>query len=609
MEMKLESLHELLKFQSDKTEPIDDLERMRKEIIECLAGLTDAEILDKSKYPLPVKAYSLALKHGGAFDAKLIANRVRIIADVIEFNNDVILITGKSRIELLGDQYDIYVIDSKGNRFELAYQEASFNDYHGIDGTVFFKGCYFTVALPVKNGIDYGFVLKSKDSGVEKAVEMHASNFSNISTAKRNIFVYDNHIIKYRDKKIKIEKRTALKEYSEKKKFELMLKKARRNDLFAIRKKAEELKSGKPIWLIYDRTEKGDDNGEALFRFLMNCDEAKDINIFYAIAKDCEDYDRIKHYGPVIDMESEEFKIYFLAADKVISSQWAMWALNPFGKDSPYVQDMFGHDFVFLQHGITKDDVSDFGNKTKRNLRMFVTALRAEYDSIVNGHYGYTEREVKLTGFPRFDKLEDKREKLIVVMPSWRGNLNLEPEMTKSGFKYSESFRDSEYFNFYNNLINDKDLLKAMQIAGYKGTFCIHPNFAKQTGDFFENEIFDIKEIPFSYQEMFSKGALMVTDYSSVAFDFAYMKKPVVYSQFDRDTFFEGHTYSEGYFSYEDNGFGPVCYDYDSTVDNIIGFIENDCKEPDQYRERVEKLFAYTDRNNCRRVFEEIRGL
>lgn len=52
----------------------------------------------------------------------------------------------------------------------------------------------------------------------------------------------------------------------------------------------------------------------------------------------------------------------------------------------------------------------------------------------------------------------------------------------------------------------------------------------------------------------------MITDYSSVAFDFAYMKKSLVYAQFDREAFFEGQTYDEGYFNYETDGLsGMLC--------------------------------------------------
>ena len=43
----------------------------------------------------------------------------------------------------------------------------------------------------------------------------------------------------------------------------------------------------------------------------------------------------------------------------------------------------------------------------------------------------------------------------------------------------------------------------------------------------------------YSYKDIFAQTDLMITDYSSVAFDFAYLRKPIVYSQFDRDSFFQ----------------------------------------------------------------------
>ncbi|MDT9414117.1 CDP-glycerol glycerophosphotransferase family protein [Escherichia coli] len=41
-----------------------------------------------------------------------------------------------------------------------------------------------------------------------------------------------------------------------------------------------------------------------------------------------------------------------------------------------------------------------------------------------------------------------------------------------------------------------------------------------------------------SIQTAFKDADLLITDYSSVAFDIAYMKKPIIYFQFDSDTFF-----------------------------------------------------------------------
>lgn len=54
-----------------------------------------------------------------------------------------------------------------------------------------------------------------------------------------------------------------------------------------------------------------------------------------------------------------------------------------------------------------------------------------------------------------------------------------------------------------------------------------------------------------SYRDAFAEGSMMITDYSSVAFEFAYLRKPIVYYQFDKKAFFEKHTYRKGYFDYE----------------------------------------------------------
>ena len=93
-------------------------------------------------------------------------------------------------------------------------------------------------------------------------------------------------------------------------------------------------------------------------------------------------------------------------------------------------------------------------------------------------------------------------------------------------------------------------------------------------------------------------------------FDFAYLKKPVVYAQFDREEFFSGeHVYVKGYFDYERDGFGEVETDLDGTVDRLIEYMRNDCRLKDEYRARIDAFFAYHDRDNCRRVYEKLLEL
>ena len=111
------------------------------------------------------------------------------------------------------------------------------------------------------------------------------------------------------------------------------------------------------------------------------------------------------------------------------------------------------------------------------------------------------------------------------------------------------------------------------------------------------------------YQKEFKENALLITDYSSVAYDFAFLQKPVIYTQSDRKAFFAGQMYDEGYWDYDSMGFGPVCKDYESTVNAIIAQVEAGCVLEDVYKKRIEAFYYAFDRNNCQRVFEAIEAL
>ena len=56
-------------------------------------------------------------------------------------------------------------------------------------------------------------------------------------------------------------------------------------------------------------------------------------------------------------------------------------------------------------------------------------------------------------------------------------------------------------------------------------------------------------------------------------------------------------------------GFGPVCRDYESTIQEIISMIQNGCKMEEKYLARAKEFYFKMDRNNCRRVCEAIREI
>ena len=112
------------------------------------------------------------------------------------------------------------------------------------------------------------------------------------------------------------------------------------------------------------------------------------------------------------------------------------------------------------------------------------------------------------------------------------------------------------------------------------------------------------------YREVLAETSLLITDYSAAAFDFAYLKKPVLYLQADKEEFLGGkHIYDQGYFDYERDGFGEVTYSIDTMINLIIEYVKSDCKVKEKYKRRIESTFINYDKKNVKRVFDEILKL
>ena len=95
----------------------------------------------------------------------------------------------------------------------------------------------------------------------------------------------------------------------------------------------------------------------------------------------------------------------------------------------------------------------------------------------------------------------------------------------------------------------------------------------------------------------------MITDYSSVFFDFAYIKKPIIYYHPHDD-----YHYEKSYFDYETMGFGDVITEENELINKINEYILNNCVMEKKYKENVDKFFKYNDNKNCERVYEWIKN-
>ncbi|EAJ5337246.1 glycosyltransferase [Campylobacter coli] len=353
------------------------------------------------------------------------------------------------------------------------------------------------------------------------------------------------------------------------------------------------------IWLFADRDYEADDNAEHLYRYIMqNHPEQK---IVFALRKESLDWERLEKEGfNLVEFGSLEFERIIKKASKVISSHSDEYLIR-------YITPR--QQFIFLQHGVIKDDLSKWLNSKKIDL--FITSTKAEYDSIANdyNHYKFGKKEVVLTGLARHDALLKNNQcnaRQIIIMPTWRANIvGVALGSSKRGLQ--SDFTQSEYFQKWNLLLNSNILQKLCEKYDYTIVFNPHPNIIPYLKDFNIPSYVKIANHNESLQELFCNSSLMITDYSSVAFEMAYLNKPVIYYQFDHEEFFNSHTYQKGYFDYKKDGFGPVVEDEESLLKELENLLQNDCNPFGIYKDNIDSTFAFKDGKCCERIYKVIK--
>ena len=366
----------------------------------------------------------------------------------------------------------------------------------------------------------------------------------------------------------------------------------------------------KELWLFADRMHYAGDNGELMFHY-VNQQKNPKVKTCFVIDETSPDFSRLQQLGRVISNRGKKYKLLFLRADKIIASHFDSANVYPLERHREYLKDLLRNKFIYLQHGVIKDDLSSHDSKLRTGVSGFVVSGLPEYESMINSPYGYLPQELWVTGLARHDTIYNcdpaKAHKLVLIAPTWRNNLKDLHWSSQDGLiLYTPEFKRTEFFRFYNALLQDERLLSVMRHKGYKGHFRLHPVLKHFAGEFTTNDVFSVEEESPGYREEIESVSLLITDYSSTAFDYAYALKPCIYAQFDAVTFYQGHTYVPGYFNYQSDGFGPVCFDYESTVQTIIATIEGGCVLEDKYRVRVESFFAYRDGKNRERIYREI---
>lgn len=363
----------------------------------------------------------------------------------------------------------------------------------------------------------------------------------------------------------------------------------------------------KNAWLICERGTEARDNGYWMFKYIR--ENHPNQKVFYIIdSKNKMDYERVKKLGEVIEYNSFQHKIALILSNVYISTHIGyinIWSYLLYKK----VFDRKNKKkYIFLQHGVTEDDMSDLLNKRINQINLFITSTFDERNSILNNpNYGYKEEEVPLVGMARFDNLIDYETKeQILLMPTWRNYL-VNPSYKKEKNNLEKIFLRSEYYKIYKSLLNSEKLKKILNKYKMKLIFYPHYEMQKYIKLFNTNNpnIIIASKEENDVQELLRQSKILITDYSSVYFDFAYMKKPELFYQFDKEKF-KQKQYKECSTEYKHKEFGRIAKKEDEVIEELEKILKNECKMEEKYIEMVEDTFAYIDNNNCKRTYEEI---
>ena len=615
----------------------DDLTRVLSEkeqgwykdcLKEMLSYMDDDLICHLDKMYAEYKIYALSLKYG--YDIRkelkyrkgsLYFNNIKIYslqakslftADVLQIQDGVLHLSGRIWCPFAED-LTVTIENNRGDCYEVQSKPAGFRKAV-IFGEELVRVRGYEVRLPLKGVKQFCVYGQYKDKYPQK-LYIRVGKFSHLSQEVPELYYHeDGYMVSYdvEGARLCVRKKHALPHLAKELRLLLRCVRNKRYEIAGYRCLYHLVKPflRKERLIVMERINVAGDNAEHFFKFLQEHGD-RDIKSYFTISEDSDDFEKMSRIGRVLPFRKFRYKLNVLLAKNIISSQGEDNIFNPWDKDSVYIRDLYKYHFVFLQHGIIKDDLSEWLNKFNKNLQMFVTSAKPEYESILKGDYFYDEKVVRLTGLPRYDNLKQDiaPEKSIIFMPTWRFSLACRLDNDTGERIYNPLFKQSEFYRFYDRLIHDERLNQVLKEKGYTGKFFLHTHHKVQIGDFTDGEAVKVLREGIDYQKEFQNNALLITDFSSVAFDFAYLKKPVVYTQFDIDTFFQGQVYSKGYFEYERDGLGPVCYDYETTLQTIIDYVENDCRLDPVYDERGNRFYRWFDAENCRRVYEDIKAL
>jgi CDP-glycerol glycerophosphotransferase (TagB/SpsB family) len=238
----------------------------------------------------------------------------------------------------------------------------------------------------------------------------------------------------------------------------------------------------------------------------------------------------------------------------------------------------------------------------------YVIVTSAKFQEIFSSAYDINKDKVIIAGYPRNDVFFKKvsgegiglSDSLLSEIEHKRGNKG-------KVILYAPTFRDSRLSG--SNAVHESglDLAKLNLLMQEKGALLLLKLHAgarlKKLTESYNNIIFIPSELDVNLLLRITDA--LITDYSSIYFDFLLLDRPVIFFPYD----FENYVTRERglYFDYDKILAGPKVYKFDGLFAEVKKLLENYEVCSEKYRREREKIknmaFKYVDGDSSERIF------
>ena len=322
-------------------------------------------------------------------------------------------------------------------------------------------------------------------------------------------------------------------------------------------------------------------------------------NVYYIINKDNPKIDNIdeKYKRNFIYKNSLKHIIYFFNCRKFLGTESLAHSIQLRIANKKAIKKINDNriKYVFLQHGVMymislNSELRTGFRKSTYSFQKTVVSSKEEAKHFIELG-GFKRRDLYICGLPKFDKsTRNEDADKIVIMPTWR-----RWEVNQAAIDYKET----NYFKMIERIVESipESLLSKIVILP-------HPlmiNAIKNNDDYRSY----LPDGDFVYDDILKQCSLLITDYSSIAYDAFYRGSNIIFYWEEKKDCLKKYGNSTKLMLNKRNVFGDICMNKEELKlkinDNYL------VEQQQKYINRYRKIVQFYDNKNTDRLIKMLK--